>query len=176
MSSTRLLVQSVLRYPILLFLTILLGFSGALFNGVSTLLILPILLELLGQSADYADSLPPILQQFIGIFDGLPDNARLPVMAVSVVAVIVLKSLSAYASALTAGTLNRKLEMSLRRKGLRLLLDVDLGYFARTKIGDLINQLNVEVNRTTIAVRNLVRIVIVLITIGVFLILLILTS
>ena len=176
MSSTRLLVQSVLRYPVLLFFTILLGFSGALFNGVSTLLILPILLELLGQSAEYADSLPPILQQFISVFDGLPENARLPAMAVSVVAVIVLKSLSAYASALTAGTLNRKLAMSLRREGLRLLLDVDLGYFARTKIGDLINQLNVEVNRTTIAIRNLVRIVVVLITIGVFLVLLILTS
>ncbi|ESA32825.1 abc transporter atp-binding protein [Leptolyngbya sp. Heron Island J] len=176
MSSTRLLFQSVLRYPVLLFFTILLGFSGALFNGVSTLLILPILLELLGQSAEYADSLPPILQQFISVFDGLPENARLPAMAASVVAVIVLKSLSAYASALTAGTLNRKLAMSLRREGLRLLLDVDLGYFARTKIGDLINQLNVEVNRTTIAIRNLVRIVVVLITIGVFLILLILTS
>jgi subfamily B ATP-binding cassette protein MsbA len=53
---------------------------------------------------------------------------------------------------------------------------VDLGYFARTKIGDLINQLNVEVNRTTIAIRNLVRIVVVLITILVFLGLLVFTS
>ncbi len=176
MSSTRLLVQSVLKYPILLFFTILLGFSGALFNGVSTLLIVPILLELLGQAAQSKDSFPPILQTIIGVFDGLPDGARLPMMAASVVTVIVLKSLSAYASALSAGTLNRKLAMSLRRDGLRLLLDVDLGYFARTKIGDLINQLNVEVNRTTIAIRNLVRIVILLITIGVFLSLLVLTS
>ena len=176
MSSTRLLIQSLLKYPVLLVLTVLLGFSGALFNGVSTLLILPILLELLGQSEEYAASFPPILQKFIGIFDSLPDNSRLPVMAVSVVGVIVLKSLSAYASALTAGSLNRKLAMSLRRQGLRLLLDVDLGYFAKTKIGDLINQLNVEVNRTTIAIRNLVRILIVVITIAVFFILLILIS
>ncbi|NEP63190.1 MAG: ABC transporter ATP-binding protein, partial [Symploca sp. SIO2G7] len=176
MSSTRLLVQSLLRYPVLLLLTVLLGFSGALFNGVSTLLILPILLELLEQSAEHTDSFPPILQKFIGIFDSLPDNARLPIMAVSVVGVIVLKSLSAYASALTAGTLNRKLAMALRREGLRLLLDVDLGYFAQTKIGDLINQLNVEVNRTTIAIRNLVRIIVVTITIAVFLILLVLIS
>ncbi|MEO0867163.1 MAG: ABC transporter ATP-binding protein [Cyanobacteria bacterium J06642_11] len=176
MSPTRLLLRSLLNYPVLLFFTVLLGFSGALFNGVSTLLILPILLELLGQASSYADSLPPILQKFLGLFDGLPEDARLPVMAVSVVAVIVLKSLSAYASALTAGTLNRKLAMSLRRQGLRLLLDVDLGYFAQTKIGDLINQLNVEVNRTTIAIRNVVRIAIVLITIGVFLGLLLFTS
>ena len=176
MSSTRLLFQSLLKYPVLLFFTVLLGFSGALFSGVSALLILPILLELLGQSEEYATSLPPILQQFLGVFDGLPEGMRLPVMASAVVAVIVLKSLSAYASSLTAGTLNRKLAMSLRRKGLRLLLDVDLGYFSQTKIGDLINQLNVEVNRTTIAIRNLVRIVVVLITIGVFLVLLLLTS
>lgn len=176
MSSTRLLFQSLLKYPVLLLFTVLLGFSGALFNGVSALLILPILLELLGQSANYTDKLPPILQQFVSIFDVLPANARLPVMAIAVVAVIVLKSLSGYASALTAGALNRRLAMSLRRQGLRLLLDVDLGYFAQTKIGDLINQLNVEVNRTTVAIRNLVRIVIVLVTIAVFLVLLILTS
>lgn len=176
MSSTRLLVQSLFKYPVLLFFTVLLGFSGALFNGVSTLLILPILLELLGQSAEYTESFPPILQKFIGIFDALPDQTRLPIMAASVVGVIVLKSLSGYASALTAGTLNRKLSMSLRRQGLRLLLDVDLGYFAQTKIGDLINQLNVEVNRTIIAIRNLVRIVVAIITIAVFLVLLILIS
>ena len=176
MSSTRLLFKSLLRYPVLLFFTVVLGFSGALFSGVSTLLILPILLELLGQSASYTDSLPPILQRFLSVFDGLHENARLPVMAAAVVSVIVLKSLSSYASALTAGALNRKLAMSLRRQGLRLLLDVDLGYFAQTKIGDLINQLNVEVNRTTIAIRNLVRIGVVLITIAVFLTLLVLTS
>ena len=176
MSSTRLLIQPLLKYPVLLVFTVLLGFSGALFSGVSTLLILPILLELLGQSTDYVTSLPPILQKALGIFDGLPEGARLPVMAGSVVAVIVLKSLSAYASSLTAGALNRKLAMSLRRQGLRMLLDVDLGYFARTKIGDLINQLNVEVNRTTIAIRNLVRLAVVIITIAVFFILLILTS
>ncbi|MEM6255607.1 MAG: ABC transporter ATP-binding protein [Cyanobacteria bacterium P01_D01_bin.156] len=176
MSSTRLLVQSLLKYPVLLSLTVLLGFSGALFNGVSTLLILPILLELLGQGANYSSSLPPILQKFTSLFDGLPEGARLHVMATAVVVVIILKSLSSYASALTAGTLNRKLAMSLRRQGLRLLLDVDLGYFAQTKIGDLINQLNVEVNRTTIAIRNLTRIVIVLITIAVFVVFLVLTS
>ncbi|MEL6229234.1 MAG: ABC transporter ATP-binding protein [Cyanobacteria bacterium J06627_3] len=176
MSSTRLLIQPLLKYPVLLFFTVLLGFSGALFSGVSTLLILPILLELLGQSTDYVTSLPPILQKALSVFDGLPEGARLPVMASSVVGVIVLKSLSAYASSLTAGALNRKLAMSLRRQGLRMLLDVDLGYFARTKIGDLINQLNVEVNRTTIAIRNLVRLAVVIITIAVFFILLILTS
>ncbi|MEM9486417.1 MAG: ABC transporter ATP-binding protein/permease, partial [Cyanobacteria bacterium P01_F01_bin.116] len=176
MSSTRLLVKSLVGYPVLLFFTILLGFSGALFSGVSTLLILPILLELLGQAAELKASLPPILVGLVSVFDGLSPGARLPLMAAAAVAVIVLKSLSLYASALTAGTLNRKLAMSLRRQGLRLLLDVDLGYFAQTKIGDLINQLNVEVNRTTVAIRNLVRIVVVAITIMVFLVLLILIS
>nr|WP_326520946.1 ABC transporter ATP-binding protein [Leptothoe kymatousa] len=143
---------------------------------MSTLLILPILLELLGQSASSSGALPPILQKFTSLFDGLPEDARLPVMAATVVAVIIFKSLSTYASALSAGALNRRLAMSLRRQGLRLLLDVDLGYFAQTKIGDLINQLNVEVNRTTIAIRNLVRIAIVLVTIAVFLGLLLFTS
>jgi ATP-binding cassette, subfamily B, bacterial MsbA len=151
------------------------GFSGALFNGVSTVLIVPILLELLGQSTTAA-ALPDILQRFLRFFDSVPDSYRLLVMAVAVILMIILKNAANYAGAIASNDLNRQLAANLRLDGLRILLDVDLAYYTKTKVGDLINHLNVEVSRTTIAVRTLARMAIAVITILVFIGLLLWTS
>lgn len=176
MRSRQLLIRSLLQYPVLVVLTIILGFSGALFNGVSTVLLVPILLELLGQSTTFTDQLPGILQQFLGLFDNVPDGYRLLALASAVVGLIVLKNLATYAGSLTSNTLNRRLAAKLRLEGLRILLDVDLSYYSKTKVGDLINHLNIEVSRTTVAIRTLAKIAIATITIFVFVCLLVWTS
>lgn len=176
MHSRKLLTTSLLRYPLLVFLTILMGFSGALFNGIGTVLIVPILLELLGQSTELVNELPAILQRFLVFFDGVPEQYRLLAMSTSVVALIVLKNAAVYAGSLTSNSLNRQLAANLRLDGLRILLDVDLAYYTETKVGDLINHLNVEVSRTTIAVRTLARMAIAIITILVFVCILVLMS
>ena len=158
----------MLRYPFLVLLIVLMGFSGAVFNGVSTILIVPIVLELLGQSADLISQLPSSLQKFLGLFDGVPDRYRLLAMSFSVVGLIVLKNAATYCGSLSSNQLNRKLGASLRLEGLRILLNVDLAYYTTTRVGDLINHLNIEVSRTTIAVRTLARMAIAIITIIVF--------
>ncbi|MEL7333795.1 MAG: ABC transporter ATP-binding protein, partial [Cyanobacteria bacterium J06560_2] len=152
----------------LVVLTVVLGFSGALFNGVSTVLLVPILLELLGQSTEFSSQLPEILQRILGLFDGVPDRYRLFSLLFAVVSLIVLKNAATYAGSLTSNSLNRKLAANLRLDGLRILLDVDLSYFSKTKVGDLINHLNIEVSRTTMAIRSLSRLAIAAITIIVF--------
>lgn len=176
MHSRQLLVKLVLRYPFLVVLTVLLGFSGALFNGISTILIVPILLDLLGQSGEFADQLPGVLKRFLGLFDVVPDRYRLAALLLAVVSLIILKNAANYAGSLTANSLNRKLSANLRLDGLRILLDVDLSYYTKTKVGDLINHLNVEVSRTAVAVRTLSRIAIAIITLIVFIGLLLWTS
>ncbi|PZO56615.1 MAG: ABC transporter ATP-binding protein, partial [Phormidesmis priestleyi] len=144
------------------------GFSGALFNGVSTILIVPILLELLGQSTTLINQLPAILKKFLSAFDGVPESYRLLAMAVAVVSLIILKNVANYIGSLAASNLNRKLAANLRLEGLRILLDVDLDYFTKSRVGDLINHLNIEISRTTVAIRTLARIAITVITILVF--------
>jgi len=176
MHSKQLLLKSLLQYPLLVVLTVLLGFSGALFNGVSTVLLVPILLELLGQSTEFADQLPEILQRILALFDGIPGSYRLVSMAFAVVALIILKNAATYTGSLVSNSLNRKLAAKLRLDGLRILLDVDLAYFSKTKVGDLINHLNIEVSRTTMAVRALSRLAITAITIIVFVGILLLAS
>ncbi|WP_121970264.1 ABC transporter ATP-binding protein [Leptolyngbya sp. BC1307] len=176
MHSRQLLIKSLLRYPVLVVLTVLLEFSGALFNGFSTVLIVPILLELLGQSTELTGQLPGILQRFLGIFDGVAEGYRLPAMAIAVVGMIILKNAATYGGSLVSNSLNRKLAAHLRLEGLRILLGVDLSYYAKTRVGDLINHLNIEVSRTTIAVRALARMATAIITISVFVGLLLWTS
>ncbi len=176
MHSRQLLIKSLLQYPVLVVLTVLLGFSGALFNGIGTVLIVPILLEVLGQSTEFAAQLPDILQRIVGLFDSVPERYRLLSLGLAVVSLIVLKNASNYAGALASNSLNRKLAANLRLDGLRLLLEVDLAYYTKTKVGDLINHLNVEVSRTTIAIRTLARLAIAIITILVFVSILVWTS
>nr|MDJ0706691.1 ABC transporter ATP-binding protein [Leptolyngbyaceae cyanobacterium MO_188.B28] len=104
MYSNQLLIRSLLKYPIWVSLTILLGFSGALFNGVSTALIVPILLEFLGQDIQGSSGTPVILQKFLSLFDGVPDDYRTMAMAGVVVLTIALKNLATYSSSLTSST------------------------------------------------------------------------
>ena len=94
MHSRNLLLKSLRQYPLLVVSTICLGFSGAIFNGVSTFLIVPILLELLGQSSSLNNELPSSLQTILGVFDAVPDGYRLMVMSLSVVGLIVLKNVA----------------------------------------------------------------------------------
>ncbi|MBD2180669.1 ABC transporter ATP-binding protein [Aerosakkonema funiforme] len=167
MSSTKLLLKFARRYPIWISLTIVLGFSGALFNGVSTTLIVPILLNFLGQKVDLKGA-PPLIQAIMSPFDGVPEQYRLSVMAVSILLAIVLKNVATYASSLVSSSLGRTLTSDLREEGLRLLLEVDLDYYAKMKVGDLINRLGGEIGRTAGTIGTLIRVIIIAITVLVF--------
>jgi subfamily B ATP-binding cassette protein MsbA len=167
MSTNKLLLKFVKPYPGLISLTILLGFSGALFNGVGTALIVPVILKIVGQEIDLSNA-PPLLKLLIKPFDVLPENYRLWVMAGSILLIIILKNLASYAGTLASSSLTRKLTADMREAGLKLLLEIDIDYYAKTKIGDLINHIGGEVSRTAGAIGNVIRLIILVITILVF--------
>ncbi|WP_298905069.1 ATP-binding cassette domain-containing protein [uncultured Nostoc sp.] len=166
--STRKLVRRFAKpYPGLILLTILLGFSGALFNGISTALIVPVVLKIVGQEVDLS-SAPPILKRLISPFDHTPEPYRIAVMAGAIIFTIILKNLATYASSLASSSLTRKLTSDMRETGLKLLLEIDIDYYAKTKVGDLINCLGGEIGRAASAIGSIVKIVILVITILVF--------
>lgn len=175
MSSNKLLFQLTLRYPIRVLWNILLGFSGALFNGVSTALIVPVFMSLLGQEV-ILEAGPPVIRKFLGLFDGFSQDYRLFVMAGVIVGFIMLKNLAVYMSNLASNALSRKLTSDLQEEGLQLLLDVDLDYFTKAKAGDLMNRLGGEMNRTSTTISTAISLVIAVITIFVFVGLLLWTS
>jgi subfamily B ATP-binding cassette protein MsbA len=129
----------------------MLGFSGALFNGISTTFIVPVLLNFLEESVELRGA-PPLIKTLMYPFEGMPQSHRLVLMTVAIVLAIILKNLASYANTLVATSLTRSLTFDLREAGLRLLLEVDLDFYSKTKVGDLINRLGGEVGRTASAV------------------------
>lgn len=87
MSTRKLLLRFAKPYPGLIFLTIILGFSGALFNGVGTALIVPVILKIVGQEVDFS-SAPPILKAITYPFDNMSENNRLWLMAGVIILII----------------------------------------------------------------------------------------
>ncbi|MFB2768866.1 ATP-binding cassette domain-containing protein [Pelatocladus sp. BLCC-F211] len=168
MSTRKLLFRFAKPYPGLIVLTIVLGFSGALFNGVGTALIVPVILKIVGQEVDLS-SAPPILRAITSPFDNMSENNRLWLMSGAIILIIFFKNIASYASALTSSYLSRRLTSDMREAGVQLLLEIDIDYYAKMKVGDLINRLGGEIGRAATTISNTVKLVILGITILVFL-------
>ncbi|HLO84162.1 MAG TPA: ATP-binding cassette domain-containing protein [Nostocaceae cyanobacterium] len=167
MANKDVILKFVKPYPKLLILTMILGFSGAIFNGVSIALIVPIILRIVGQNVDLSGA-PPILKAMLYPFDQVPENYRILVMSGAIIFTIALKNIATYASSIASSSLSRKLTADMREAGVKLLLEIDLDYFAKTKVGDLINRLGAEIGRAATAINNTLKIITLAITILVF--------
>ena len=71
MAYNQLVLRFLIQYPGLFVVSVILGFSGAIFNGFSTILIVPILLAFLGQQQTQFKGAPPLLQKLLSLFSGL---------------------------------------------------------------------------------------------------------
>ncbi|MEO1374001.1 MAG: ABC transporter ATP-binding protein [Cyanobacteria bacterium J06635_10] len=167
MSTKKLLYRFAKPYPGWIIITILLGFSGALFNGVGTTLIVPVILRIVGQEIDLGNA-PPIIKAIFSPFDSFPEEYRLGLMAGIILLTIILKNLANYASALTSSSLTRRITRDIREAGIKLLLEIDIDYYSKMKVGELINRLGGETSRAANAVRLIVKLITLAITILVF--------
>lgn len=167
MSSKHLLIYLVHRHPGLIILNVLFGFSGALFNGISTALIIPVLLSFLGQPVATKGA-PPIIQSLLEPFQTVAGDYNLLLMTAAILLMIVLKNLAAYCNALVSGMLKRATANDLRDQGLKLLLEVDMDYYVKMGVGDIINRLNNEISRAASAISTVTRTVTIAITTLVF--------
>ncbi|MBO3461926.1 ABC transporter ATP-binding protein/permease [Aetokthonos hydrillicola Thurmond2011] len=171
MSTSKLLLRFAKPYPGWILLTILLGFSGSLFNGVGTALIVPVILKIVGQEVNLTNA-PPVLKVIMTPFDSIPESYRIWVMTGAIIATIILKNFATYASTLASSSLTRMLTSDMREAGILVLLQVDIDYYSKTRVGDLINSLGGEIARAASAIGNVIKTVIVAITILVFIALL----
>lgn len=169
MSSNQLIIRYLLKKPILVILSIFFGFSSAIFNGIGTILLVPLLLGFLGQSIPALNSGPPILRRAISIFDGWPDSSRLFAMFGLVFLLIVLRHVTNYLSSLTSGYLGQVLTRGMQLEAMQMLLKVDLDYYAKSKLGDIFNRFSSEVFRVNNSIRSCISLVQNIITIFIFL-------
>jgi ATP-binding cassette, subfamily B, bacterial MsbA len=175
MSPNRLLLKFAARYPVLIAQTIAFDILGAFFNGIGTTLIVPLLLVFLGQSLELPGA-PPILRSILSSFDLVSPEYKVPLITATVLLAIVLKNAAVYGSAIVSGSLARKLVLSIRQEAIDILLAVDLDYYAKHRVGDLLNRVNAEVVRTASAIRSGISLISIGLTIFVFVVLLLLIS
>lgn len=162
MSSQQILFKFARRYPQQIVLSVLLGVSGAIFNGVGTTLIVPAVFELLGGSpgGNSLDlNLPPLLLRLTEPFTSLPDGTRAIAMLGFILLAIVLKNVANYFSALTTETLARSLTRDMREEGIQLLLAVDLDYHYQMRTGDIIQRLNDQIGRAVASITTAIGLV-----------------
>lgn len=171
--ANKLTLSLVKKYWHWVLISILLGFSGAVFNGVGMTLVIPIVISFLGLDTISSADMPPLLRSIFSVFDGIPEQYRVLAMIGTVFSTILLKGLSSYATAVVAAHLSKKLSINLRQECFRLLLELDLDYFSQVKLGDVMNYINTEVGRTYQTVGHCVRFAISSITILVFLVILV---
>jgi ABC-type multidrug transport system fused ATPase/permease subunit len=146
MPNQRFLFNLIREYPKLSSLCILLGFSSALFNGIGTALIIPVLLGFLGQDVAL-DAMPPIIQNLL-VFSQTDGQPNLVALMGIILLMILLKNIASYTSVLTSTRLKQRLASTLKERGLRILLEVDIDFFIKSGVGDIKNRLEGELNRT----------------------------
>lgn len=154
MSPNKLLLKVALQSPYLFIGTILLGFSGAVFNSVSVTLIVPLILSLLGQDTTMMGGMPPVIQQAMGFADNIAGNYRVAILTGVVFLAIALKNFSGYASTLVGTALGQSISRTLRYEGVDVFLNVDIDFYSNNKIGDIMNKMNAEMARTSAAIRS----------------------
>ncbi|MDY6940114.1 MAG: ABC transporter ATP-binding protein [Cyanobacteriota bacterium] len=175
MSSTNLIIKFALKHPVLVVLTVISGLSGAIFNGIGTALIVPLLLSFLGQSLELPGG-PPVLQKVLSQLDGIDPEYRIIVMTGVVLGAIILKNASMYANNVCSGALSQALVLSLRQEAIDLIFQVDLDFYAKHRTGDILNRINTEVARTSAAIRAGISLVSNVLTISVLVVFLVFIS
>jgi subfamily B ATP-binding cassette protein MsbA len=166
MTVNHLLLKFARRSSRLIALTVILGFAGALFNGISTALIVPVILAYLGQG-QVLSHLPSVLQKLLQL-TGAQGEQQLLLMMGLIIFAILIKNAATYTSLLVSARLTQTLSSSIRKEGLQMLLDVDLEFYHRNKAGDLLNQLGGEVMRTADSVKVAIQMLTTSITLLVF--------
>ena len=148
MSTREFILRFIKRYPFKIIGNILLGFSGALFNGVNTALIVPVVLQITGQEINSQGS-PAIIKFLLSPFDSIPENYRLLVMLVAIIFTIILKNVTIYCRSLLSVAFNRSLANNIKSEMLQTLMDSDIDFYTKTKVGDLTKRLGSDTAQTT---------------------------
>ena len=177
MTSKQFLFKIIRQRPLMVFLIIIFSFSGSIFNGISTALLIPILAVFLGQKEGLnIPEKPEVIKQFFSLFDAFEGEQKLIVMVGIVFIAIILKNITNYSNLLLGNYYSKYLVNRLRMEGIQLLLDVSLDFHNKNRIGDIANRINREIERSAASVRSLLKIVVSCINILTFVYILLLIS
>jgi subfamily B ATP-binding cassette protein MsbA len=139
-------------------MTVAFGLLGALLNGVSITLMVPLFMGFLGEEV-HLQGAPHFLRQLLSLFDEFPTEHRQAILFAAVIFCVGLKNVTGFASAYAVGRLRRDITCDLRDEAIRIAVEVDIDFYTRVKLGDFITRINWETLRGASAVLVLLRMV-----------------
>lgn len=141
--------------PIYIFSSLIIELASSIFNGLGTVLLIPILITLLGDRRQiYLPNQLPIIKHFIAFFEHFEGEKKLLIMITLVILAIILKNLANYLGNIIEIKYTKYLVYQMKTRGFALLCKVDLEYYQKSKVGDILFKLNREIDKTALAIKN----------------------
>ena len=147
MTAFQLLYSTVRKFPGWLGLSVFLGLLSAWISGASMALVVPLILDMLGQRL-VLHGMPPAFEAVMATFDVLPEAQRIAAASSCLVLFVALKSLFAFLSNLASLNLSRLCTGDLRGRALSVLLRADVSYFISVEPGHLVNVIGMQVDQS----------------------------
>lgn len=154
MSQNQLLLRYAFRFRWWILLSLVFGFSGALFNSIGITLIIPIVLAILDPSFLDISNFPPILSKPFSFFDSFEGDGKIVLMLSTIVIIIVLKNANNVLNSLSSSWLSKRLANTIRDDLFKIVMSVDLDFFQKTKVGTLMSYLETECSRTASSIKT----------------------
>jgi ATP-binding cassette, subfamily B, bacterial MsbA len=170
------LLRQVRPYRLQFVLAMTTSFLSSLLDGITVVVLIPLLRLLFGTTGQLGASGSPALTRLIDwmlgpLINGVPNSVAIPRLLGVLVAGLVLRNVMSYATAQLQVAVQEGMVRDLRTALFQRLLKLDLGYFQRTRQGQILSTMTTEVDAmkdvvTAALVRlfqSLARIVIVLV-------------
>jgi subfamily B ATP-binding cassette protein MsbA len=159
MAPNRILLQYALRRWLLALSTVILGFVSTIFNGVSAVLIIPLLIAFINPKNTLLTNAPQIIKKIFAVFEIFPVETRFLWMFAAVFIVLILKHITAFINGLLSTYLSLALSRDMRIEAVKILLDVDIDFYAKSKVGDIFNRFMSEINRAVASIRSYINLI-----------------
>ena len=159
MNPNQILLKYTLKYWTLVVSSIVIGFVSTIFNGVGTVLVIPLLISFINPENDILKNAPQIIKKLLSVFEVFPVDTRFFWMFAAILGILILKHITNFVSNLLGTYLSLIMAKDMRIDSVILLLEVDIDYYVKSKIGDIFNRFMSEINRAVASIRNYINLI-----------------
>jgi len=152
MKKNKLLFQYAMRCRELIIGSVAMSIINGIFNSFGITLAIPLILSVLDPSLMESSKLPPILGKPLMFFDQFPDDVKNILMLSTVFLLIILKNLTGIINTILNTLVNKRLNRIIKLDMYQLLLKLDIDFFNKNRIGNLLSMVGTETGRTVASI------------------------
>ena len=159
MNPKQILLKYTLKHWILVVSSIVIGFASTIFNGVGAILVIPLLISFINPENDILKTAPQIIKKLLSVFEFFSVDTRFFWMFAAILLILILKHITNFVSNFLGTYLSLIMAKDMRIDSVILLLEVDIDYYVKSKIGDIFNRFMSEINRAVASIRNYINLI-----------------